>query len=211
MQITKYEHACLVLEKNGQNVVIDPGFYTRPVTDLENVLAIVLTHMHDDHCYEEQIDRILKNNPAAKIYGTDEVCRRLAGYQVTSVHHGDFYTLGEFTLEFFGDMHAEIHRSIPLIQNCGVMVNGTLYYPGDSFTQPDREVEVLACPTSAPWLKISEVMDFVAAVKPRKCFATHNVHLSEIGHELNNSRVKQAVEAGGGVFEYVLPGNSLSI
>jgi hypothetical protein len=91
------------------------------------------------------------------------------------------------------------------------MVNGTLYYPGDSFTQPDREVEVLACPTSAPWLKISEVMDFVAAVKPRKCFATHNVHLSEIGHELNNSRVKQAVEAGGGVFEYVLPGNSLSI
>ena len=115
------------------------------------------------------------------------------------------------TLEFFGDMHAEIHRSIPLIQNCGVMVNGTLYYPGDSFTQPDRVVDVLACPTSAPWLKISEVMDFVAAVKPRKCFATHNVHLSEVGHEMNNGRVKQAVEAGGGVFEYVLPGNSLSI
>lgn len=211
MQITKYEHACLVIENQGQRIVIDPGSYTRPMTQLDDVLAIVITHMHDDHCSEEQIDRILKNNPSAKIYGTDEVCKRLESYQVTSVHHGDYYTDGGFTLEFFGDMHAEIHRSIPLIQNCGVLVNGTLYYPGDSFTQPDQHVEILACPTSAPWLKISDVMDFVAAVKPNKCFPTHNVHLSEVGHELNNGRVKQVVEAGGGKFEFLQAGSQLSI
>jgi hypothetical protein len=107
-------------------------------------------------------------------------------------------------------MHAEIHRSIPLIQNCGVMINDSLYYPGDSYTQPDRPVEILACPTSAPWLKVGDVMDFVAAVKPKKCFATHNVHLSEIGHELNNSRVQQVVEANGGKFEFVQPGEVVS-
>lgn len=130
MQITKYEHACLVLEKQGQRVVIDPGFYTRPMSDLQGVQAIVITHMHDDHCYEEQLDRILSNNPTAKIYGTDEVCQRLSSYQTIAVHHGDFYTDGNFTLEFFGDIHAEIHRSIPLIQNCGVLVDSELYYPG---------------------------------------------------------------------------------
>ena len=208
MQITKYEHACLVLEDQGKRVVIDPGAYTRPMDSLENVVAIVITHMHDDHCNEAQLDRILQSSPDAKIYGTDEVCKRLAGYQTTAVHHGDFYTDAGFTLEFFGDLHAEIHRSIPLLQNCGVMVNGSLYYPGDSYTKPDREVELLACPTSAPWLKISDVMDFVAAVKPKRCFATHNIHLSEMGHDLNNGRVKQVVEAGGGTFEYLLPGES---
>ncbi|MFM1957629.1 MAG: hypothetical protein RLZ41_1028 [Actinomycetota bacterium] len=211
MQITKYEHACLVIENQGQRIVIDPGFYTRPMTELNDVVAIVITHMHDDHCNEEQIDRILKNSPAAKIYGTDEVRKRLEGYETIAVHHGDFYTDGAFTLEFFGDMHAEIHRSIPLIQNCGVLVNGELYYPGDSFTRPDQPVEILACPTSAPWLKISDVMDFVASVKPSKCFPTHNVHLSDVGHELNNGRVRQVVEAGGGKFEFVLPGQSLSL
>ena len=211
MQITKYEHACLVIENQGQRIVIDPGFYTRPMTELNDVVAIVITHMHDDHCNEEQIDRILKSSPAAKIYGTDEVRKRLEGYETIAVHHGDFYTEGGFTLEFFGDMHAEIHRSIPLIQNCGVLVNGALYYPGDSFTRPDQPVEILACPTSAPWLKISDVMDFVASVKPSKCFPTHNVHLSDVGHELNNGRVRQVVEAGGGKFEFVLPGQSLSL
>ena len=91
------------------------------------------------------------------------------------------------------------------------MINDSLYYPGDSYTQPDREVDVLACPTSAPWLKISDVMDFVAAVKPKQCFATHNVHLSDIGHDLNNGRVKQVTEAAGGSFDFLLPGDSITV
>jgi L-ascorbate metabolism protein UlaG (beta-lactamase superfamily) len=211
MQITKYEHACLVLEKAGKRLVIDPGSYTGPIADLNEVAAVVITHMHDDHCSEEQIDRILQASPDAVIFGTDEVCKRLANYKTTAVHHGDFYTESGFTLEFFGDLHAEIHRSIPLIQNCGVMVDSRLYYPGDSFTQPDCPVEILACPTSAPWLKISEVMDFVAGIKPKHCFATHNIHLSEIGHRMNNGRVQQVVEAGGGTFEFLAPGEKKTI
>jgi len=213
MKITKLEHAALILQLNGQTVVVDPGVYTRPVDGLTNVQAIVITHAHDDHCNEAQLQRILSTNPAAVIYGTSEVKARLEAcadfdFTVTAVHHGDFFTAGEFTFEFFGDLHIEIHRSIPLIQNCGVMVNDRLYYPGDSYTQPDRKVEILACPTSAPWLKIGDVMDFVAAVKPAKCFATHNIHLSEQGHELNNARVRAAVEASGGAFTFLEPGAS---
>ena len=211
MKVTKYEHACLVLELNGEKVIIDPGFYTRPIEGETNVKAIVITHKHDDHCFEQQIDRILKNNPGALIFGTDEVVERLAPRKATAVHHGDFYNVGEFTLEFFGDMHAEIHRSIPLIQNCAVMVNDHLYYPGDSYTQPDSPVEVLACPASAPWLKIGDVMDFVDAVKPAHSFATHNALLSDLGHDLNNGRIKLVTEQNGGSFEYLKVGDSLEV
>jgi L-ascorbate metabolism protein UlaG (beta-lactamase superfamily) len=211
MQITKLEHACLVLEQDNQRIILDPGSYTRPVGEYKNVVAVVITHMHDDHCSEAQLDAILESNPEVVIYGTDEVCRRLEKYQTVAVHHGDYFTQGNFTLEFFGDIHAEIHRSIPLIQNCGVMINGKLYYPGDSYTQPDRAVELLACPTSAPWLRIGDVMDFVAAVKPQRTIATHNVHLSDIGHELNNGRVKLVTESVGGKFEYLTPGQTTQL
>ena len=211
MHITKHGHACLELEDGQQRIVIDPGAYTAPMNGLQNVLAVVITHAHDDHCYEEQLDRILADNPAALIFGTDEVCQRLAAYKATPVHHGDYHVVGPFTLEFFGDLHQEIHRSIPLLQNCGVMVNDKLYYPGDSYTKPDRPVALLACPASAPWLKIGDVMDYVAEVKPARSFATHNILLSEQGHALNNGRIKLVTEQYGGTFEYLLDGQSTQV
>lgn len=211
MQITKLEHACLAIEQQGKVLVIDPGCYSKDLSELKNVVAIVLTHVHDDHCSEPQLEVLLRNNPEAQIFGTGEVRERLSGFKTTTVYHGDFYTVGEFTLEFFGDLHAEIHRSIPLVQNCAVMINSEFYYPGDSYTIPDRPVRVLACPTSAPWLKISDVMDFLNEIKPRVCFPTHNIHLSEIGHQMNNSRVQQVVESHGGLFSYLLPGKTLEV
>ncbi len=215
MKITKHGHACLELLEGGQRILIDPGFYTEPMGQITDVLAVVITHKHDDHCHEQQLHEVLATNPTAQIFGTDEVKARLAESmpeaKVTAVHHGDFYPVGGFTLEFFGDLHQEIHRSIPLIQNCGVMVNGKLYYPGDSYTQPDRPVEVLACPASAPWLKIGDVMDFVDAVKPARSFATHNALLSDLGHDLNNGRIKLVTEQNGGSFEYLKVGDSLEV
>ncbi len=95
------------------------------------------------------------------------------GFAWQIVSAGDARTAGPFALAFSGGRHAEIHRSIPVIDNLGVLVNGLLYYPGDSFTVPSGPVDVLAVPASAPWLKIGEVMDYVDAVKPRRAFATH--------------------------------------
>ena len=215
MKITKHEHACLELLEGGQRILIDPGVYTAPMGNVRDVLAVVVTHNHDDHCFEAQLAALQATNPDVHVYGTDEVCRRLAAslpaLPTTAVHHGDFHEVGSFTLEFFGDMHQEIHRSIPLIQNCGVMVNDRLYYPGDSYTQPDREVELLACPSSAPWLKIGDVMDFIAAVKPQRSFATHNIHLSEQGHAMNNGRIQLVTEQGGGTFEFLQVGDSTEV
>lgn len=211
MKVTKLEHATLVLEKDGKTLILDPGMYTRPLDGYQDVVAIVITHNHDDHVHEDQIERILKDNPNAVILGTQEVAARLADRHAVAVHHGDFHEIGPFTVEFFGSMHIEIHRSIPLIQNCGVFINNTLFYPGDNYVTPDRKVPYLACPASAPWLKIGDVMDYIGEVKPEHCFPTHNIHLSEWGNQLNNGRIKGSVEENGGTFEYHLPGGSFEL
>ena len=211
MKITKHGHACLELELDGKKALIDPGFFTEDVSGLTDVVALVITHSHDDHCFETQVAGIAKSNPGIKIFGTSEVAAKLSGFDITTVYHGDFYQEQGFSFEFFGDMHQIIHESIPLIQNIAVLVNGKLYYPGDSYTTPDEQVEILACPTSAPWLKIGDVMDFVAAVKPQQSFATHNALLSDLGHDLNNGRVKLVTEQFGGKFTYLKVGESLNI
>lgn len=215
MKITKYEHAALVVELNNEKVIVDPGSYTKTMPEQHGVKAIVITHIHDDHCSEPQLDKIITNNPDAKIYGTDEVCRRLTEsrphFNTVAVHHGDFYKEGDFTIEFYGDMHLEIHSSWPICQNVGVFINGSLYYPGDSYTIPDREVPLLAVPSSAPWAKLGMIVDFVNAIKPKHAFATHNVHLSAEGDQFYNGQIKRVTESHGGTFTHVEPGESLSV
>jgi L-ascorbate metabolism protein UlaG (beta-lactamase superfamily) len=211
MKITKHGHACLEVEIDSETLIIDPGSYTEELTSLGNVVAVVITHKHDDHCDKAKIAKIKKENPAVQIFGTSEVAARLSGMDVTTVYHGDYYEVGSFKLEFFGDMHQIIHRSIPLIQNTAVLVNGDLYYAGDSYTQPDVKVKALACPTSAPWLKIGDVMDYIQEINPAICFPTHNALLSQLGHDLNNSRVKQVTEEHGGKFVYLEAGQSLEL
>jgi L-ascorbate metabolism protein UlaG (beta-lactamase superfamily) len=211
MKITKHGHACLEVEIDSQTLIIDPGSYTEELASLGNVVALVITHKHDDHCDDAKIAKIKKDNPNVQIFGTSEVAARLSGLEVTTVYHGDYYQVGSFRLEFFGDMHQIIHKSIPLIQNTAVLVNGDLYYAGDSYIPPDQKIKVLACPTSAPWLKIGDVMDYIQEVKPEVCFPTHNALLSQVGHDLNNSRVKQVTEENGGEFKYLEVCQSLEI
>ena len=72
MKLTKFEHSCLVLDKNGSTLIIDPGSFTMPLTDIMGVVAVVITHEHADHWTPEQLTRILDRNPGARILGPRE-------------------------------------------------------------------------------------------------------------------------------------------
>ena len=215
MQVTKREHACLVIEKADARLVIDPGSYTLPVDDALGVVAVVITHEHGDHWTTEQIARILEKNPDARIFGpagvATAVARADADFVVETVEHGVTIEVEPFTFEFFGSTHAVIHESIPVIDNVGVLVNGSVYYPGDSYTLPDRPVEVLAAPIGAPWLKVGDVMDFVIAVKPKSTIPVHEMVLSVIGKDLANRLVGMAAAQCGSEFTVLQPGESLSV
>ena len=46
-------------------------------------------------------------------------------------------------------------------------------HPGDSFHVPAEKVDVLALPTAAPWMKLSEGVDYLQAVAPRIAVPIH--------------------------------------
>jgi len=181
MKITKYEHACFTVEKDSQVLVVDPGGFSSDFIAPENVIAILITHAHTDHFDHEQIAAIIDKNPDAIIVGDESITSNIEAFQGRTVASGDTMTTGPFDLEFFGGKHAIIHATIPESTNLAVMINDLLYYPGDSFTLPDRSVDTLAIPAAAPWMKIGEAMDFLIAIHPRLAFPTHDAILSEEG------------------------------
>jgi len=212
MRLTKLEHACLVLEEAGKTLIVDPGSFTTPLLGMNDVVAIVITHEHADHWTDDQLKRILERNPDARLFGPAGVASAASDFDITTVGNGDQVEVAPFTLRFFGGKHAVIHSSIPVVDNVGVLVNDALYYAGDSFTIPEGvTVDTLAVPASAPWLKISEVMDYVMAVKPRKSFPTHEMLLSVAGKSMSNTRIQSATENGGGEFFPLEPNDTLDI
>ncbi|MGN6409528.1 MAG: MBL fold metallo-hydrolase [Curtobacterium sp.] len=209
MEVTKLEHTCQVLTEGGARLVIDPGGFTRPV-DATGVVAVVVTHEHPDHVTPEQVRRILDANPGAVVIGPAGVARALAGSDVDVVTAGDRRTVGPFDLSFHGTRHNVIHSSVPIVDNTGVLVNGRLFHPGDSYTVPEVRVEVLAAPVGAPWLKVSEMMDYVLAVAPRLAYPVHEATLSDVGYGMHTGRLREAVEPSGSLV-VLRPGESLTI
>ena len=174
---------------------------------------MVVTHEHPDHWTPEQLGRILEASPGARVFGPEGVARAVGdAAPVEVVAAGDEVVVGEFRLRFFGGRHAVIHASIPVIDNLGVLVNDALYYGGDAFVGPEGfEVDALAAPAAAPWMKIAEVMDYVAAIAPRHAFPTHEMLLSRAGKQLSNARLQWATEQGGGRFHPLEPGDTLDL
>ena len=212
MRLTKFEHAALLLEDSGKKLFVDPGSFTTPLTDTANTVAVVITHEHADQWTPEQLNRVLDMNPDAKIFAPEGVARAAADFDVTVVHAGDVVEAEPFTLQFFGGTHAVIHSSIPTVDNLGVLINDQLYYAGDSFTIPEGiEVDVLAAPAGAPWMKVAEVMDYVLAVKPKRSFPTHEMVLSRAGKDMSNGRIAWATEQNGGEHFPLEPGDTIDL
>ncbi|WP_105565353.1 MBL fold metallo-hydrolase [Microbacterium halophytorum] len=212
MRVTKHEHAALRIDDGGKTLILDPGSFTAPLGDLDNVVAVVITHEHPDHWTPGHLDEILRAAPGVPVFAPAGVAAAAPGYGITVVSPGDEVGAGGFALRFFGGDHAVIHESLPPVENVGVLVDDRLYYPGDSYAVPAGvAVDALAAPLGAPWLKIGEAMDFVLEVRPRRAFGVHDMTLSEIGRSMHRSRLQWATEQGGGEFFVLEPGDSLDL
>lgn len=177
MKIAKLGHCCLVLEDNGRKVLTDPGFFTtEPVKTVTGVNVILITHEHGDHYHIESIQAVLANNPGAVVVSNSAVAKLLAEKNITCTVVGDAQsaTVADTLIEGFGKDHAPIYGTLNLVENTGYFLNNKFYFPGDSFYNPKRPVDVLALPTAGPWMKISEAIDFMKAIKPRIGFPVHD-------------------------------------
>lgn len=190
MKIIKYQHACFTIEIDGKLLVVDPGAFTNDLPALENVVGIVVTHAHADHFDVTALGALISHSPHAVVYAHADIVMQLGDTLPShAVAAGEVVHVGPFSLEFTGGEHAVIHQSIPNIANLGVLINETVYYPGDSFTVPKKPISILALPLAAPWLKLSESIDFLSHIKPRVAFPTHDAILSDAGKTVADSMI----------------------
>lgn len=185
MKITKFGHCCLLIEEKDSRIVIDPGIFSTGQDEVKNIDLILITHEHADHCNIESIKNILKNNPTVKIIGNNSVGSLLQKENISHLilEDGQKYLEKDAVIEACGNEHAVIHPDLPKVQNTGFFINNKLFYPGDSFVNPSRPVEILALPVAGPWMKISEAIDYAQMIRPRVWFPMHDgiLKYTEVG------------------------------
>lgn len=184
MKLTKHEHACVVLEKDGDSFVIDPGSFSPQAGNIiSGTSAILITHEHFDHVHAQAINDALAARSDLRVYAPAALADAFSAHagKFTAVSAGDELKIGSFTVTVHGTVHAVIHRDIPTVPNVGYLVDGTVYHPGDAYFVPEAAVSMLLLPTSGPWMKVGEAADYVRAVRPQKVVQIHEALLSEAG------------------------------
>jgi len=186
MELTKHTHACVTFDKGGSRLLLDPGTLTPNAAELAaGAGTILITHEHFDHFDEAAVAAALEARPELRVYGPAAVVDRWQARrgQVTAVAEGDRFDAGGFDVAVFGGLHASIHQDIPQVANVGYLIDERVYHPGDSYYVPPAPVTTLLVPTSGPWTKFGEAVDFVRAVSPEAAVQIHEIMLSEIGQQ----------------------------
>jgi L-ascorbate metabolism protein UlaG (beta-lactamase superfamily) len=206
MQLTKHAHACVALTKDGRTIVLDPGTYTPGArAALAGADAVLVTHEHLDHLDED----LLRDHPDLPVYGPAAV-RAKVGDRVRVIAPGDTLDVAGFTVSGHGGRHAPIHADIPVADNIGLLIDGAVYHPGDSYHAPGVPVALLLLPTSGPWTKLAEAAEFVRAVQPGRVVQIHELMLSDLG-QASTAAILAEIGLTGVAIERLAPGETTDV
>lgn len=214
MKLTKFEHSCMVLEKEGKSLVIDPGGLNGALVPPINCVAVVVTHEHFDHLNQDKLKEIFAVNPEAKLYVNEGIAAKLEDElsgRATVVNSGQLEAVEGFSLQFVGALHEAIRPEVPRPVNVGVIVDELFFHPGDEYSVPEQPFVWLGLAINAPWAKVSETNDFVKAAKSKHVIPIHDGLLNEAGIGTYENHITAACEMVGSEYHTVSVGESIEL
>jgi L-ascorbate metabolism protein UlaG (beta-lactamase superfamily) len=209
MQLTHFGHSCLLASfpDNGADTTLlfDPGVFSHGFEGITGLSAILITHQHPDHVDTARLPALIDGNPDAALYADPQTAEQL-GEPWQAVNVGDQLTIGGLRVRGVGGVHAVIHPEIPLINNISYLIGdddhaAKLMHPGDALFIPREPVDVLALPAAAPWLKISEAVEYLRAVNPERAIPIHQGIVNPTAYNLYYQRYTEMGSADFQVLE----------
>jgi len=182
MNIKKIGHCCLLIKTGNITILTDPGAFTVDLhKDVTGIDIVLVTHEHADHLHVESLKEIIANNPEAKVITNTSVGKLIEaeGIEYEVLEGKDTKEYLNTLIEAHDAKHEEIYEEVGQVQNTGYFIDNKLFYPGDAYCDPEKDVDVLALPVAGPWCKIPDAIRYALKLKPNKVFPVHDGMLQE--------------------------------
>lgn len=173
MKVTKFPQSCLLLEKDGQKIVIDPGLHflqTHKIDELGDVVGVLYTHEHSDH-YNPEIADTLKQK-GIKLYANQSTAK-LIGEGCAVISDGQEFTVGNFEVKAYELPHCLVMDGQPGPQNTGYAIDDTLFHPGDGKELDGLTADNLALPIVGPDISLLDAANFARQLGAKVAIPIH--------------------------------------
>lgn len=207
LKVTKFVHACLLVETPGRVALFDPGTLSTPNINIDNLARlddIFITHEHADHKDIPFIKRLVAKFPSVRITTTAEVAKQLAdeGIKAASVPSNG--------IAFFDSPHESVKPLFASPEEVGIHYLDVLSHPGDSHSFRETKA-ILALPVAAPWGSTIKALNLALEFKPKHVLPIHDWHWRDEAREQTYNMFERILNEQGITFHKLETGQPIEI
>lgn len=191
MKITKYVHACLLVETGTQNILVDPGQFSWEsglvsVDALPQLDAVVITHEHFDHFHPPFVAAVLKKFPGVSFVTTPSVASKLHDMGAVRIFSDSIEGIEVFSKK----RHASLEPLSRTPENIAVHIADKLTVGGDRQDLEETK-EILALTVTAPWGSMIAAVGMAQRLKPKVIVPVHDWHWSDEARAAAYDKLKE--------------------
>lgn len=173
MKVTKYPQSCLLLEKDGHRIVIDPGnFFAQKfgLAELGDVEAVLYTHQHPDHYDPDLAQQFL--SAGVSLFGNSDVAA-LIGNEANVITHGQNFEVAGFKIRAHDLPHCLLADGSAGPPNTGYIIDDTFFDPGDGIETTGVNIDSMALPIAGPSISFYHAAQFAISLGAKKVIPVH--------------------------------------
>lgn len=185
MRVKKFPQSHLVVEKNDQTLIIDPGYLTFEkgfkVSDFQNADVYLITHQHGDHLGPDTIKEVVGDKV---VLGNADVVKKLKEVGVSNAR--EIKNMEEIEIEGFKIKAVDLphfqKESVVMPPNTGFLIDGVFFHPGDGDGQspgpngrkaPDIISENAAVPIGGATITFDTALEFIEQIGAKVVIPIH--------------------------------------
>lgn len=175
MRLTKFVHACVLVEDQDKTILFDPGQFSWdsglfPIDSLKRLDYVAISHEHFDHFYEPFVKRLAGQFPGALFLSTKDVVAKLHDMGINSAQATSTEDVDVAPLDH--DSMQPLNPG-PMAQNVRFHFRGTLTHPGDSIHLEETK-DILFLPLAGPWEATIDAVRLAEKLQPKTVVPIHD-------------------------------------